>query len=81
MNTHAHTPPEPLSTQDTTRVDDTREWAPQGQFTPSMRAADQADFGPVYAAGQGVIRLLDPDRFLPETAWQLLLSLPREVGP
>jgi chemotaxis-related protein WspB len=64
-----------------TRVDDLRELKPEGHPAPSMRAADQADFGAVYATGQGVIRLFDPDRFLPDTVWQQLLCLPREAGP
>jgi hypothetical protein len=32
------------------------------------------------ADGPGLLRLLDPDRLLPDSAWRQMLALPAEVG-
>jgi chemotaxis-related protein WspB len=38
------------------------------------RASDSPSFGAVVADGKGVIRVFDPDSFLPETFWSKLLG-------
>jgi chemotaxis-related protein WspB len=64
-----------------TQVADIREVHSDGPPLPSLAGAGRADFGPVVADGPGVLRLLDPDRLLPDAAWQQLLALPAEAGP
>jgi chemotaxis-related protein WspB len=63
------------------QVADTRELALQNCPASSMAQADKVDLGALVADGQGVIRLFDPDRFLPEAAWQQLLIAPKGAGP
>src|SRR3954462_12123550 len=60
------------------RVDDTREFTPQGRSLPG-RSGD-VDLGPLHAAGEGTLRLFDPDRFLSEAAWRCLLDASAEGG-
>lgn len=62
------------------QVADTRELPAHERPIPSMADAGKPDFGSLIADGQGVVRLFDPDRFLPETAWRELLSVPEGVG-
>ena len=62
MNTHAHTPPEPLSTQDTTRVDDTRIRAVRPLITPALLQewlpASEAALALVEQSRQAISRVL-----------------------
>jgi len=64
-----------------TQVDVARDLRREGQPVPSMRGADQADFGAVYATSQGVFRFLELDRLLPKAAWQQLLNMPPHPLP
>lgn len=57
------------------QVADTRDLPPTAGAAPSASDVGDVDLGVLIADGQGVLRLFDPDRFLPETAWRKLLSL------
>jgi chemotaxis-related protein WspB len=61
-------------------VNDLCDLTPHSEPTPHLGLDGGPDLGPVLADGQGVLRLLDLDRLLPETARSQLLALPRE-GP
>jgi chemotaxis-related protein WspB len=56
------------------QVVDTRELAIEGVPPGAKRETREPQFGPLVADGEGVIRLFDPDRFLPEDYWQKLLG-------
>jgi len=62
-----------------TQVADIREVRSDEPALPRLTSDGAVDFGPVVADGPGLLRLLDPDRLLPETAWRQLLALPAEV--
>jgi chemotaxis-related protein WspB len=63
------------------QVADTRELASEHRPAASMAGADNVDLGALVADDQGVLRLFNPDRFLPEAAWQQLLGAPKGAGP
>jgi chemotaxis-related protein WspB len=63
-----------------TQVADIREVRPSETSLPRLATDGAVDLGPVVADGPGLLRLLDPDRLLPEMAWRQLLELPEEVG-
>ncbi len=58
------------------QVADLREVSATAIASPQEQGA-AVDLGPVVADGRGVIRLLDPDRFLAPAARQLMLSVVR----
>ena len=62
------------------QVADTRELALEGRPAPRMGDVGKVDFGVLVADGDGVLRLFDPDRFLPETEWRQLLHEPKGIG-
>jgi chemotaxis-related protein WspB len=62
-----------------TQVADVREVSDGAGALPGLAADGRADLGAVLADGSGVLRLLDPDRLLPDGAWRQLLALPAEA--
>jgi len=63
------------------QVADTRELALENRPASSMAEEDKVDLGALVADGQGVIRLFDPDWFLPDAAWQQLIIATKGAGP
>src|SRR4051812_39495585 len=63
-----------------TQVADIRDISADVRPLPAPTAAGRPDLGPVVADGAGVLRLLDPDRLLPDAAWQRLAALPAGAG-
>jgi chemotaxis-related protein WspB len=61
------------------QVADTRELPANAVPVPNVSDADAVDLGVLIADGTGVLRLFDPERFLPELAWQKLLT-PKWAG-
>jgi chemotaxis-related protein WspB len=59
-----------------TQVADIRDIALAEAPPASLTAEGRSDLGPVIADGAGVLRLLDPDRLLPDAARRHLLALP-----
>jgi len=59
------------------QVADTRDVPADARPSPSMAGDGAVDLGVLIADGQGVIRLFDPDRFLPAADWSLLLGVPK----
>jgi chemotaxis-related protein WspB len=58
-------------------VADTRKVPADSRPAPSMAGDNAVDLGDLIADGQGVIRLFEPDRFLPAADWAKLLSIPK----
>jgi len=63
-----------------TQVADIRDVRSDEPALPRLATDAAVDLGPVVADGAALLRLVDPDRLLPETAWRQLLALPGEVG-
>jgi chemotaxis-related protein WspB len=63
-----------------TQVADIREVRSDEPALPRISADGAVDLGPVVADGDGLLRLLNPDRLLPAAAWRQLLAVPEEVG-
>jgi chemotaxis-related protein WspB len=63
-----------------TQVADIREVQSDERELPRLASGQAVDFGPLIADGPGLLRIVDPDRLLPDTAWRQLLALPAEVG-
>jgi chemotaxis-related protein WspB len=63
-----------------TQVADIREIDAGEPVLPGLVADGGVDLGPVVADGPGLLRLMDPDRLLPGTAWRQLGALPTGVG-
>lgn len=61
------------------QVVDTRELAIEA--VPATGSSEAPDLGPLLADGDGVIRLFDPDRFLPEHSWRQLLGAAEGAAP
>ena len=57
-----------------TQVADIREVRSNEPTLPRLAADGAVDLGPVVADGNGLLRLLDPDRLLPAAAWRQLLA-------
>ena len=64
-----------------TQVADIRTVAAGECRTPDLPRDGAIDFGSVVADGPGVLRMLDPDRLLPENDLRRLLALTAGVGP
>jgi chemotaxis-related protein WspB len=56
------------------QVADTREIPLKGKPAASVVSEGAVDLGPLISDEQGVIRLFDPDRFLPDANWEKLLG-------
>ena len=63
------------------QVADTRELPPKSNPIPNVVGAGEANLGVLIADGTDVLRLFDPDRFLPEIAWRKLLPAAKGAGP
>jgi chemotaxis-related protein WspB len=63
------------------RVDETRDFEPRGKALPGSSASGAVDLGPVCAVDDGVMRLFDPDRFLPAATWRRLFGVAQEEAP
>jgi chemotaxis signal transduction protein len=63
-----------------TQVADIREVRSDERSLPRVVANGGVDLGPVLADGNDLLRLLDPDRLLPDASWRQLLALPTEAG-
>jgi chemotaxis-related protein WspB len=62
------------------QVADTRDVPDSARPVPGMAGAGAVDLGVLIADGEDVLRVFDPDWFLPEEDWAKLLSLPKGGG-
>lgn len=58
----------------------TRELSLEGQAT-NRASSDGVNFGVLIADGKGVLRIFDPEQFLPDAELRKLLDLPNGAGP